>query len=109
MSRSQSSLQVQFVRTGGFAGIRLSCNLDSAELPENQAQELQELVEKADFFEMPDIQAPAASVPDSFEYRVTIFSGKQSRSVVVADPRVPKGLRPLVAFLVSLAKPQQAR
>ncbi|MGE5072070.1 MAG: protealysin inhibitor emfourin, partial [Anaerolineae bacterium] len=46
-------MHIDFTRTGGFAGIRLSTSVDTSELPPEQAHELDHLVEDAAFFELP--------------------------------------------------------
>lgn len=97
-------MKIEFSRTGGFAGIRLARDFDTSQLPAAQAKEIQKLVDAARFFEMPEIPTTSARVPDSLEYSLTISVGTQTRAIVVSDPSIPDGLRPLLTYLVSLTK-----
>src|SRR2546425_7633629 len=48
-------MQVHFERSGGFAGLRISHDVDSANLPPEEASELSKLIETAHFFELPAV------------------------------------------------------
>ncbi len=97
-------MRISFVRTGGIAGIRLARDFDTDDLPPAQASELQQLVDSARFFDLPDIPPPAARIPDSLEYRISVSDGARTRAFVVAEHSVPADLRPLITYLVSLVK-----
>lgn len=97
-------MKIDFVRTGGFAGLRLARTFDTAELPAGQASKLVELVGEAAFFELPEPAKPEKAIPDSYEYRISITSSTQTRALVIRDGSIPDQLRPLVNYLVSLVK-----
>jgi len=96
-------MHIEFVRSGGFGGIRLTGSFDTEKLPPEQAATLGKLVDGAGFFRLSDQIKPASPVPDQFEYRVTISFVEQTHSVVVDESVVPPGLRPLLDFLTTLA------
>ncbi len=95
---------IQFVRSGGFAGLRLARDFDTSALPAEQAQMLEHLVDAAGFFDLPDAVAATKPVPDSFEYRITVTSSEATRAIVVTDTTMPDKLRPLADYLSRLAK-----
>jgi hypothetical protein len=96
-------MHIEYVRSGGFAGIRLGGSFDTEKLPPEQAATLGKLIDGAGFFRLSEVIKPTSPVPDQFEYRVTISSTEQTHSVVVDESVVPASLRPLLDFLTTLA------
>jgi len=90
---------IQFERRGGFAGIRKDTKLDTESLPSEKAQELLELIEKADFFNLPEKFPVPKRGADYFQYRLTIEKEGTQHTVEVSDPAAPATLRPLLQFL----------
>jgi len=90
---------IQFERRGGFAGIRKDTKLDSESLPSEKAQELLELIDKADFFNLPEKFPVPKRGADYFQYRLTIEKEGKQHTVEVSDPAAPATLRPLLQFL----------
>jgi len=97
-------MHVSFVRSGGFAGILLTANLDSKTLPVDELSVLEREVADASFFDLPEKLLPAAPVPDGFEYEITVDSSNQTHTVRVGEPLVAESLRPLIDHLVNLAR-----
>ncbi|HEY7404355.1 MAG TPA: protealysin inhibitor emfourin [Candidatus Angelobacter sp.] len=96
-------MEVQFERSGGFAGIvqRYSASLES--LPEEEQRKLQELITNAHFFDQPSVmQAPSSA--DHLQYKIFISSGQQSHEVRVDQGAVPAELQPLIAWLQAAAR-----
>ena len=96
-------MHIDFTRSGGFAGIRLSCSMDTNDLPSEQAAELAELIGSAAFFDLPARLIPEKSRPDRFEYRLSVDAGEKSHTVTVSDASAPESLRPLLNYLTTLA------
>jgi hypothetical protein len=96
-------MRIDFVRTGGFAGMRLATTVDTEHLPPDQASALNGLVSDADFFKLPEKLLPDRPAPDRFEYTVTVTAVNEIHSVVVSDPMVPDSLRPLLNYLTTMA------
>ncbi len=84
--------------------MRLARTFDTEDLPPAQAQKLEELVESADFFDLPDPAPASSQARDVFEYRLTVSVREQTRAIIVTDGSVPDKLQPLIAYLVSLVK-----
>ena len=96
-------MRIDFDRSGGFAGIRLSATLDTDALAAQQAAQLQNLIDDADFFGLPGRLMPETAMPDAFEYHVQISSAHRTHAIVAAEGSIPDGLRPLLDYLTSLS------
>ena len=98
--------KIFFERTGGFMGRKVSVSIDLDDLPDEQADLLDDLLDEADFFELPaDLTRPA--MPDAFTYNITISSDKGQHSVRVSDTMAPDDLRPLLEELSKQARMQR--
>lgn len=98
--------KIFFERTGGFMGRKVSATIDLEELPDEQANMLTELLESANFFELPaNLTQPA--MPDAFVYNVTFSDETKQHSVRVGDASAPNELRPLLDELSRRARMQR--
>ena len=95
-------MKIEFVRSGGFAGIRIRLAIDLGELPGPERSALEELVRETGFFEAPcECLSPH---PDAFQYDVAIESEGRRHRVRTDDRGAPDSLRPLIERLVQLAR-----
>lgn len=98
-------LQIEFQRSGGFAGAVLATSVDARDLPPDEAEELASLVERADLATLagraPD---PRAGRPDRFQYDLAVTLGQRRFEVTLGDTDVPETLRPLLDRLLELAR-----
>src|SRR5574342_1262973 len=98
--------KIFFERDGGFMGRKVTATLDLEELPKDQAKALEEMLDKADFFELPaDLTRPP--MPDAFTYTITVSSESRQHSVRVTDATAPDNLRPLLEELNKQARMQR--
>jgi len=98
--------KIFFERTGGFMGRKVSASFDLNDLPDDLAELLDELLDDADFFDLPaDLTQPA--VPDAFTYNITVSSDEKQHSVRVSDTTAPDELRPLLEELSKQARMQR--
>ena len=98
--------KIYFERTGGFMGRKVSITINMDDLPDEQAELLDDLMDEADFFELPaDLTRPA--MPDAFTYNITISSEVRQHSVRVSDTTAPDDLRPLLEELSRQARMQR--
>ena len=96
-------IRISLIRSGGFAGIPVTVNVDSDSLSEEDEQEYRVLVEAAGFFQLPEsIDSPGGGA-DRFMYKLTVEVDGRSHSVEVSDAAVPHQLRPLLDRLTSAA------
>jgi hypothetical protein len=90
-------MRVKFERSGGFANVPLSAELDSAEMEPDRAEELKRLVEQARPFDQPS--SSKSNVPDDLHYELTIEHGGQSKTINVSDTAAPDKMKSLLDFL----------
>ena len=92
---------ITFERSGGVTGHEIYLNLDLDGMTQSDADRLRNLVEKADFFNIPPNLGMTAS-PDEFQYKVTVDNGSAHHSVRTTDTTMPRSLSPLIRELTML-------
>ena len=96
-------MQIEFVRSGGFAGIQLTASLDTQELDSEQVMAVEKMVEEADFFNLPEEIQAGSSAADRFIYHLTVSISEETHSVMVHEAGMPDRLRPLGGYLTTFA------
>ncbi len=96
-------MRIDFIRTGGVTGVRLTTSVETTELPPDQAVTLHKLLDDSRFFDLPENMAPPKPMPDRFQYSLTVASAEQTHSITVSDGAVPDSLRPLLNYLTTMA------
>jgi hypothetical protein len=88
-------MRISYERSGGLMGRKVNFSVDLDELPHDQAEILQQLLKKADFFNLPEnlISRP---VPDEFTYSITVETAKLRHMVRFSDTSMTDSLRPLL-------------
>ncbi len=92
---------IYFERTGGFAGMSTAVRLNTDSLPPEEARKLQEMVDAAGFFNLPEKFPAPTRGADYFVYRLTVESEGRKHTVEVSEPAVPAELRPLLQSLMN--------
>jgi hypothetical protein len=96
-------MQIEFKTEGGmayFPGLSKPVVIDSDDLPEKEAKELQRQVAEAHFFSLPTRTGellPGAA--DYQTYTITVKDGKKRHTIHVAGATQDEGLRNLIAYL----------
>ena len=96
------SVQVEFRRSGGFAGIDVTATVDASELPAEQAETLTQLVAQRPVAAK---ASPAPGAADQFSYEMTLRDGRRTRTLQWSEADVPDNVRPILASLTRRAKP----
>ena len=94
--------KIMFECSGGFLGQSKDIALDLDTLPSNESRHLLCLIQKADFFNIPE-NLVARSTADEFLYAITVEAGTTRHRVRVSDTDMPTALRPLIDELTALA------
>lgn len=98
-------MRVEYLRSGGFAGLQLTTVVDTEQLVADEASNLEKMVNECDFFAQPgQIRAAGPSGADRFEYRLTVTMETRSHTVVVGEAALPDTFRPLIDYLTAYAK-----
>jgi hypothetical protein len=101
--------KIKFERTGGFAGIRLHAEIDMDDLPKDQKQEILEILDEADFDELPEKLSSKMPIPDGFVYSITVESDEKENRVFAGESSLPSDLQPLIEILERFAKSQMRK
>ena len=95
-------MRVRFKLDGGFVylpGRSEPLTIDTDDLPAGEADELERLVEAADFFELPESFPPPRGAADYLRYTISVTKGERSHTLHVTDPIEDTNVRALVEFL----------
>jgi hypothetical protein len=97
--------RIRYVQTGGFAGLKTTADLDTADLDPSEAASLDALIDAA----LAAGEGPAADprVRDEQQYEVTIVRDAAPTVLRGADPHLPPALAALVAALRPHARPSR--
>ena len=82
-------MRITLSRCGGFAGILPPpIRLDTAALPPDAARRLEELVDSADFFNLPRTLAAPTRQPDRMQFTVRIAQDDGREHTVTCDEEI---------------------
>ena len=79
-------MRILVERSGGFAGIKKKASADSDTMSAEDAERFQTLVDAAGVLDLPVTPAAPSGGADSFQYRLTIETLEERRTVEVRDP-----------------------
>lgn len=99
-------MHIDFSSSGGFANLQLSYRADTNTLPEDQAKELESLVQSSGAFDLQQnhLSSDAAAGPtDVVSYRLLLTDGSRQTTLWFNDITAPAAIRPLLAELRKLA------
>ena len=96
----RSAVKVRLVRTGGVAGLRVTTELDSADLSAEESLRLAKLVEDAPWSGLPTRTMARPKARDLMEYAITVEGDTVPRAMVGDDLTLPGQARELVAFVI---------
>jgi hypothetical protein len=99
-------MRIIFERSGGIMGLKSSLTIDLDDLPVDQAETLRGLLDKANFFALPE-NPPTRPTPDAFQYTLTVETDTARHTVRTSDTTAPDGLRPLLQELSQRARLQR--
>jgi hypothetical protein len=85
-------VRVRIQRHGGLAGVRLSADVATTDLPGEEAVRAEQAV--ARLLDQPAAASPPQ--PDRFRYEITV--PERGASITVAEQDLPDDLRPLIAM-----------
>lgn len=96
-------MRVTIQRTGGFTGIPMTKSIDSAAMSLDEANQLRQMVDAADFFELPSV-IPFTSQPDRFQFQIIVDQDGKKHSVSCSETAIPPRLKPLLTWLMESAR-----
>jgi hypothetical protein len=99
---SGNGVHIEFQRSGGFAGLTMRTEVDTSELPSEDAEAFERLVKSLERSGVGD--SPSPGKPDRFQYELTVTRGKESRRFRLAEQDLTPEARELVSLLVERAR-----
>ena len=96
-------MQIYFERSGGFMGLHLRTAVDTSQLPASEAEEWEETLNAARFFELPsELRSPSGG--DHMIYKLTVITSEQRHTALCTDEDIPDELWPLLRRLTIMAR-----
>jgi len=92
-------VHIRFERSGGFANITASVDLDTSTLPTRKAKRVQQLVEKAHFFDQPSRALGSPQARDEYQYQITITDGDRTHTIETSDTALSSDLAQLIEWV----------
>jgi hypothetical protein len=99
-------MRIDYERSGGFANLQLSCNLNTDSMPQDQADELLKLVKSSKVFDIQQSDVTpvvGGGPPDVFSYRLSLSEGDRQKTLSFNDVTAPASIRPLLVVLQRIA------
>lgn len=99
-------MRVRFKTDGGFVYLPARSEwltIDTDDLPADEADELERLVEAAGFFDLPESSGPPHGAADYLRYTISVTAGERSHTVYLTDPIEDTNLQALVEYLEAKA------
>lgn len=93
-------MHISLDQHGGFAGIPMRREVDTATLPAEEAAILEALVTKADVFARADSKPSLQRRGfDMQRYLLVVEDGDRTRTLHLEDGSIPEEVKPLMAYL----------
>lgn len=97
-------MKITFRQSGGYGGLRLGYEVDTASLSPDEATKLESLVQQSGILQTSN---PANSNPaarDLLQYQITVENQGTTRQISFDDSSLPPGIEPLLDYLQDRAK-----
>jgi hypothetical protein len=103
-SKEVSAMKVSFVQSGGFLGLVKGCELDTAVLTPDTAQELEQIAKASGISTSGEFFSDSGR--DLQQYEITIEDGNSTISVIFDDETIPASAKSLVGYLKKHSQPK---
>lgn len=90
---------IHLERSGGFAGISRQLKLDTAELPQKEANELLTILAQSDLEGAEKSLTSAQGMPDRFSYHLIVETDSKKYQMTFGESSVPSGIQSLFQYL----------
>lgn len=102
INKVELPMKITFRQSGGYAGLRMGCELDTNLLTLEEATQLESLVEKSGILQIQT--ALSTNTADLINYEITIETEEGKHQVTFDDLTLPESVVPLLDYLQSHAK-----
>ena len=97
-------MKITLIRSGGLAyipALNKPISIDTARIDSRNANELETLIKKARFFNLPErINTPEKGAADHRMYTITVQDGSRTHTIQFTDPIIDPALNGIVSRLV---------
>jgi hypothetical protein len=101
-------MRIRFEQTGGIMGRKISLDLDTSELPADEAETLRQILDETNFFALPE-DLVTRLVPDELQYLITVETDDVVHSVRTSDTTATSALRALIQTLSQKARSRRTK
>ena len=95
-------MQIKLIRSGGFAGQELECELDTSRLEPDKLESLGELLAQCKKLNLNGCELFEEHARDAYIYDLSIVDGGKNEHFIFDDNKMPAAFRSLTKFLLSL-------
>jgi emfourin len=97
-------MDISFERSGGVAGMHLTCVIDIQQLPHEESAKVRTMIDSARLLELPKKLAATRAGNDRFHYKITVRTNERHYTVDIDEAAAPPSLRPLLEWLTVKAR-----
>jgi hypothetical protein len=97
-------MQIYFKRSGGYMGIPMQGEVDTSSLPAEQAEIIENMLDEAQFFDLPSDPSAQTNGPDRFTYELKVIRNNAEHTVYFSEQNAPVEINTLVRHLTTLAR-----
>ena len=101
-------MRIRFEQTGGIMGRKISLDLDTSELPADEAETLRQVLDDTNFFALPE-NLVTQLVPDELQYLITVETDDVVHSVRASNTTATSALRALIQTLSQQARSRRTK
>ena len=102
-------MRIYFERSGGFANISSTVDIDTSTLPASKVKQVQKLLAKARFFDQPTRALGSPQARDEYQYQVKITDGDRTHTIETSDTALSQDLVNLIEWLEKEAAAHRKR
>jgi hypothetical protein len=97
-------MKIEVQRSGGFTGITNIFSVDEKSVTLSEANQLEELLKKAKFFDILSNSTSRERGADYYTYHITIEKEGRKHTVKTTDISMSQGFRDLINFVMNTDK-----
>ena len=103
INRINNRMKIKFLQSGGYAGLRMGCDLDTKSLSSEEATKLESLVKDSGILQTSSQRSK--NTADLINYEITIETKEGTHQTTFDDLTLPENVLPLLDYLQSRSKP----
>jgi hypothetical protein len=103
LNKAKKYMKIRFRQSGGYAGLRIGCDLDTKSLSSEEATQLESLVNTSGVLQANSGRSGNAA--DLISYEIEIETNQGTHQIAFDDLTLPENILPLLEYLQSQAKP----